>query len=67
MSYFYNNIIISPNLDGIHSDVVISEMINKYILWCRWDQDIEELKIEFDTTLSSSDKNLLDNIVENNL
>lgn len=66
MFYVYENIVITPNLDKIHSDVSISTMVDKNIQWCRWDEDIATLKIFFDNILSHEDENLLSGIVQNN-
>lgn len=66
MEYIYENKVNSPNLDQIHLDVASSDMTDKTIEWCRWDEDIQKLKIIFTNELSVEDKTLLDTIVSNN-
>lgn len=66
MEYLYNNKSTSPNLDQIHIDINDSSMTDKSIEWCRWDENIQILKIVFTNELSANDKNILDSIVDNN-
>jgi len=67
MTYIYIVDNSSPDLDTIQfTDVPASLMINQNILWCRWDQDIITLCIEWNGELSSEDKTILDIIVANN-
>jgi len=70
MPYIYNyeNFSISPNLGNIFSDVTGSGslMENKAINYCRWDGDIDRLQIHYFEALSQEDKNILDQIVEDN-
>jgi hypothetical protein len=65
MKYIYNNKLLSPNLDQIHIDISNSEMIDKSIEWCRWDEDTTILQVKYTNVLSSEDKIILDQIVEN--
>ena len=74
--YNYNNIasadIVTWNeegdtmISGIHYDVMNSEMNDKDIDCCRWDEDESELKLWFDNSLSAEDKDILDNIIDDN-
>lgn len=66
VEYKYENKNASPNLDGIHLDVVASAMTDKNIEYCRWDEDIAELKVWWADSLSGGDKTILDTIVANN-
>ena len=76
MEYYYDNIANIPNLSthdvddvqvsGIHYDVANSDMSNKSISYCRWDEDVEELHVHFAIELSAEDKTKLDTIVANN-
>jgi len=51
---------------GIQPDVLASEMTNKTIEWCRWDEDTELLEISFTDALDAGDKTILDGIVASN-
>ena len=78
MEYIYNNIPNTINYDiednitnepyiqGIHNDIANSNMVDKSIDWCRWDEDTSILEIYFINILSSQDKLELDTIVSNN-
>ena len=55
----------NPNLDKIHADVLISDMANKDIQYCRYDKNIKILECHFNTELSTGDKVILDNIINN--
>jgi len=63
MTYIYDNISIEPNTDKIHINIIVSDMINKNILFCIWESETKKLKIEFDNELIGSDKMIVDNIV----
>ena len=74
-TYTYTNITTAPHLmtcdngnciDGIHYDIEQSAMTDKVIEYCRWDEDIETLKVVFTTALSGADKTILDGIVDDN-
>ena len=67
INYEYENKITSPNLDDIHLDVSASDMVDKSIEYCRWDEKTQLLKVIFTNELSSGDKNKLDIIISNNL
>ena len=66
MLYEYDDIADSPDTKQIHIDVGLSEMTDKNIEYCRWDEDTEILKVYWTDELSSGDKGLLDTIVANN-
>lgn len=76
MNYIYENISELPNLNtenteensisGIHYDIENSEMTNKSINWCEWNEDTEKLTINYNEELSQDDKDILDTIVTNN-
>jgi len=66
MLYEYTDITIAPDLDQIHLDVIASEMTDKTIEWCRWDELTDILKITFTNTLIAGDKTILDAIVVDN-
>jgi len=76
MEYIYSGITTRPNLatpdesgnlvSGIHYDVAYSEMSDKGIQWCRWEEGEAKLFVCFSNELSSGDKTLLDAIVEAN-
>jgi len=53
-------------LSGIHKCVADSEMTNKNLNSCTWDEDSEILEIEFTGELVSADKDILDLIVSGN-
>lgn len=63
MLYEYTGKITMPNLDQIHLDVAASEMTDKAIEWCRWDEVTEILKVVFTNELIAGDKTILDGIV----
>lgn len=66
MDYLYQDKAEEPNLDGIHTGIASSDMTDKSIKYCRWDADIKELKVVFESALSTDDKAILDGIVESN-
>jgi len=66
MLYEYTNKTTMPNLDQIHLDVAASEMTDKTIEWCRWDELTDILKVVFTNTLIAGDKTILDAIVVDN-
>jgi len=53
-------------ISGIHYDVENSNMNNKSIQYCRWDEDTTHLMVYMNDDLSDSDKTILDDIVNNN-
>jgi len=63
MLYEYTDKTSMPNLDQIHLDVAASEMTDKTIEWCRWDEATEILKTVFTNELIVGDKTILDGIV----
>jgi len=74
--YIYNNLSVCPTLAcgeeetmdyGIHYDIINSSMTNKNIQYCRYDEAEEELHIFWDVELSQADKDILDQIVLDNL
>ena len=75
--YKYENIENEPDMaiygsgdileSGIHYDVENLDMINKSITGCFWDEDDACLCIYFTDELSQSDKNILDQIVNDNI
>ena len=77
IKYQYKDIVTEPDLlsldlndiacSGIEYDIENSEMTNKAVEYCRWDEETSILIIVFDVELSISDKNLLDDIVEKNI
>ena len=66
MLYEYTDKSTAPDLDQIHLDVVASEMTDKTIEWCRWDELTDILKIIFTNELIAGDKTILDAIVVDN-
>lgn len=76
MEYTYTNIDTKPDLSsfddddnaisGIHYDVENSEMTDKSIEYCVWYEDTEILKVTFTNSLSTSDKSILDTIINDN-
>lgn len=64
MIYEYPNIAAQPNLDGIHADVAASAMTDKDILYCLWTEADATLRVTWARALSSADKALLDEIVD---
>jgi len=76
IEYIYLNKSIEPNLSttdeegniisGIHYDVPNSDMEDKSLDWCRWDEDLAQIIVVFENELSSEDKTKLDTIVDNN-
>lgn len=76
--YSYTNILTCPKLgiddadgilyDGIHFYVEQNEDLNtKNLLYCFWDEFDKELDIFFENELSSLDKEILDQIVQENI
>ena len=63
VEYEYTNKATAPSLSTIHDDVATSEMTDKNIVYCRWDEDTEILKVVWTDTLSAGDKTILDGIV----
>jgi len=63
MLYEYTDKTSMPNLDQIHLDVASSEMTDKTIEWCRWDELTSLLKVVFTNELIAGDKTILDGIV----
>jgi len=63
--YEYNNITNSPDLNYIQNSVLESEMTNKTIEHCRWDENNSILVVAFTNSLSGEDKTILDTIVSN--
>jgi len=66
MLYEYTDKTTIPNLDQIHLDVASSEMVDKIIEWCRWDELTDIIKVMFTNILIAGDKTILDTIVESN-
>lgn len=64
--YQYPDKATGPSLSGIHDDVAISEMTDKNISYCRWDEDTELLRVYWDDALSGEDESILDQIVVDN-
>ena len=64
--YIYENKITTPNIDQIIVDVSMSEMIDKNIQRCRWEESEVKLYVYFDTDLIQSDLDILNGIVANN-
>lgn len=60
--YIKNNL---PNLEKIETEIRFSDMIDKNILYSRWDEELDILKIEFINQLSNFDKKILDTIILN--
>jgi len=52
-----------PHLQYIHDEVAASAMTDKGIEWCNWEEDDQELKVNFTNTLSTEDEDILDSIV----
>jgi len=65
VTYEYNNIASSPNLEYIRSSVLESGMINKTIEYCSWNESNTTVNVIFTNSLSEDDKAILDNIVSN--
>jgi len=75
MEYTYSNIMNKPDLatlndsgeliSGISYDILNSEMTNKELQWCFWDESSQQLVISFLNTLHFSDKIILNLIVAN--
>ena len=63
--YEYNSIINSPNLEYIQEEVLESEMTNKTIEYCRWNEENSILLVFFTNSLSGDDKAILDTVVSN--
>lgn len=61
MDYVYNNLSQKSNLNQIHRDVASSSMIDKDIIYCVWHEG--NLVVRFQNSLDTSDKSILDSIV----
>jgi len=57
------NLLNLPDLNRIHDNIFQSNMTNKSILYCNWNEKNRELYIIFDVELNNNDKSLLDSIV----
>lgn len=66
VEYEYSNKAIDPDLPQIHIDVEASEMTNKDIDYCIWNEDDEILRVYWTGSLDANDKTELDTIVANN-
>lgn len=62
--YNYSDIDLNSDLDSIHIDVANSSMIDKDICYCIWKEKDLSLEVCFENELNSSDKTILDGIVE---
>ena len=82
IEYIYEGVINEPNIEtgytepstgeyhmtsGIHFDVPLSDMTNKNIQYCMWEQGKALLHVYWDAELTSEDKSKLDVIVANNI
>lgn len=65
MIYIYSKISEIPNLDNIIKAILNSTMTNKAVSSLRHDVDTQNLEVIWTTSLSSSDKNILDSIIIN--
>jgi hypothetical protein len=65
VTYEYNNVVNSPNLEYIQEEVLESEMTNKTIEYCRWNEENSILLVVFTNSLSGDDKAILDTIISN--
>jgi hypothetical protein len=65
-TYGYNELGELILISGIQFDVANSDMDNKDIVCGTWWAETELLSLTFTGTLSTSDKSILDSIVENN-
>ena len=66
MVYTYEDKDTQPDLVGIAEGVAASEMTDKEIEGCRWDEDPKTLEVYFVNELSVDDKAILDTIVSSN-
>jgi len=62
--YIYSDATRQPNLNLIHVDVAASDMTNKNLEYCSYDQDSSQITVSFDGTLNSPDETSLNGIVE---
>lgn len=63
MTYYYTKEDQSPDLWAVHEAVALSEMTNKDIAYCRYDEDTKLLKVIFTSSLSIEDETILDRII----
>ena len=63
MTTYHYSKATEPSLDKIHADVAASDMTDKSIQWCRWDEEEADLEVVFQNELSTGDKAILDGIV----
>jgi hypothetical protein len=63
MEYIYTKS-STINLDLLQDNIINSNMENKTLIWCRWDEEIEQLRISFFMNLTPLDKEKLDGIVQ---
>jgi len=66
MDYDYEGKETQPDLDGIEMGIADSEMTNKSVTGCSWWEEVALLRVTFETELSVDDKEILDQIVEDN-
>ena len=66
IDYEYPDKTTEPDLQKIHEDVSSSEMTDKNIKYCSWNEDDTILHVFWLDELSGEDKAILDNIVEEN-
>ena len=76
MEHEYNNITNEPSftefnesgelIGGIHYDVEHSEMTNKSLEYCRWDEGTSKAFFKFTTQLDTEDLAIFDDIVSDN-
>jgi len=59
----YTYIRYSPNLNTLTDNILKSDMENKDLLYCTWDEVNNTFDIAFSSELSSSDKEKLDILV----
>ena len=60
--YSYSEKVESPDLDAIHANVALSEMTNKTLLFCCWEQALARLCCIFEKQLLTADKIIFDAI-----
>lgn len=63
MKYYYDNMVIVPNLDQLTVEILASLMTNKSLISLRWEQNTRQLSTDFEIELSIEDKIILDSIV----
>lgn len=63
VKYEYHDITSDPGLERIHTEVAASEMTDKNIEGCRWDETPALLQVWWTEELSALDKTMLDGIV----